>query len=736
MTLLFYVSPLIFGVLLGLLLVISIARLRYVPGSRSLSVMIAGGALWCGGYALEFLSLDLGGKIFWAKFQYFGIATIPLAWLYFSHRYLESHNWPRLLLSRLLLLVIPVLTLVLVWTNEAHRLIWQDWHVQDIGGLQLLELHHGPLFWSYWIFAYALLLFGTLRLAKTLLGSVRFYTWQVRMALLAIVVPWLLNVLYVSGQGPTGYLDLTPFGFVITGLLLSISLFRFQLVNVPHIAHEQIFDGQTDGLIVLDSRDYIVDLNSAVQRMLDTQPGQRIGEPLARIYPDLAPWLEQATGTSEFRAEIMRGEGADQQFFEMHVTALTGSHAERIGRLIVLHEITGHKQEQARLEQLVSERTEELRQTVERLLDELAQRTLAEKRFQEVIESAPDAMLLVDRQRSIRLVNAETERLFGYSRAELLGRPLEALMPPPQREPHEGRTGDFFANPSVRHINVGLHATALRKDGTQFPVEISVGPLNAADGVWAACSVRDITERKKAEEQQNQLLEELSRSQTEQQALAARLHEVQEAERREIAGELHDRIGQNLTGINLNLHVLENQLGPDTDPAIVSRLVDSQFLVEETTRDVRDLMADLHPPLLDEYGLVSALQWQCTQFAERTRIAAHLIGNELVPRLPPNAELVLFRMAQEALNNVAKHAQASKVTLEIQSSNEAVCLDIEDDGQGFDIEALDRGSGRPHWGMMTMQQRASSIGALLEIRSAPGQGTHLSISLRRNSHGN
>src|SRR5512140_974550 len=133
-TLLLYVSPLIFGVLLGLALVISIARVRYVPGSRSLSVMIAGGALWCGGYALEFLSPNLGGKIFWAKFQYFGIVTIPLAWLYFSHRYLESHDWPRLLISRLLLPVIPALTLVFVWTNEAHRLIWQDWHVQDVGG--------------------------------------------------------------------------------------------------------------------------------------------------------------------------------------------------------------------------------------------------------------------------------------------------------------------------------------------------------------------------------------------------------------------------------------------------------------------------------------------------------------------------------------------------------------------------------------------------------------------------
>ncbi len=734
MTLLLDVSPLIFGVLLGLALVVAIGRVRYLPGSRSLSVMIAAAALWCGGYALEFLSPDLNGKLFWAKFQYFGITALPLAWLYFSHRYLESHNWPRLLISRLLLPLIPALTLILVWTNEAHHLIWRDWHIQDVGGLRLLELHHGPAFWFYWVFSFLLFVLGALRLGKTLLGSVRLYTWQVRLGLTAILVPWLLNILYVGGGLPMEHLDLTPFGFVITGLLLSISLFRFQLADVSHIAHGEIFDGQSDRLIVLDSRDFIVDMNAAAQKMRAAQEGERIGQPLARIYPDLLPWLDQAGDSTEFHAEIVRGEEPDQHFYDMHISPLTGARAERIGRLIVLHIITPHKQEQARLERIVSERTEQLRQTVDRLQVELEHRTAAEKRFQDVIESAPDAMLLVDRQGVIRLVNAQAERLFGYSRTELLGQPLEDLMPMPRRGAHGDYAREFFASPSVRQISMGLNSTAQRKDGTSFPVDISLGPLDTAEGVWAACSIRDITERKKAEEQQNRLLEELSRSQAEQQALSGRLQEVQEAERRQIAGELHDRIGQNLTGINLNLQIVENQLGPEPDPAVVNRLVDSQKLVEQTTRDVRDVMADLHPPLLDEYGLFSALQWYGSQFSERTGIATRVTGSELMPRLPSNVELVLFRIVQEALTNVAKHAGAAEVTIAVQSSDGAACLDIEDNGRGFDTEPLQPSSGRLHWGMMTMQQRASSIGALLEIRSAPGQGTHLSISLRRPSH--
>ncbi len=743
MTSLFYVSPLIFGAALGLALAFFVSRIRYVPGSRSLVALILMATLWSGAYALEFLSPSLEMKLFWAKVQYFGIATIPVAWLVFAHRYMESHEWPRSLAARLGLGLIPFLTIVLVWTNDFHHLIWQTTYLETSGPLHILEFHHGTWFWVYWLYAGILLMWGTYKLAKTLLSSVRLYRWQIGLALLAMAIPWLGNLLYVIELGPVAYLDWTPFAFVIAGLLLAVSLFRYQLANIPPIAHQQVFKGQADRLLVLDIRNFIVDLNPAAEKMAGSSREQPIGKPLAQIFPHLSQWVEMAADASEFHQEIVEGEGPDRHFFDLYLSQLTGANARPIGRLVVLHEITQLKQEQARLEQrraeleqVVSQRTEELRQTVARLEEELSQRTLAEKRFEEVVESAPDAMLVVDRAGAIRLINAQAERLFGYSRQELVGRAIESLMPVQRRPLHAVHTSEFFGSPSIRMITAtGLNSTAQRKNGSEFPVELSLAPLNTADGLWAACTVRDLTERTKAEEAQRRLLEEVKQSQEELRLLAIRLQEVQEIERRDIASELHDRIGQNLTGLNLNLQIVENRLDAASNAAVIDRLDDSLRLVEETTRQVRDVMADLHPPGLDEYGLLAALHWYSGVFAQRTGIAARVTGSEFAPRLPPNVELVLFRIVQEALNNVAKHAGSAAVEIELESSEEAASLIVQDNGAGFELQASQTPNGQARWGLINMRQRAASIGGQLIVDSAPGQGTLVRIDLRRPERG-
>ncbi len=162
--------------------------------------------------------------------------------------------------------------------------------------------------------------------------------------------------------------------------------------------------------------------------------------------------------------------------------------------------------------------------------------------------------------------------------------------------------------------------------------------------------------------------------------------------------------------------------------------MNSLKLVEETTRQVRDVMADLHPPALDEYGLVSALRWYSSNFSQRTGIVMQVIGEELAPRLPANVELVLFRILQEALNNVAKHAQATQVEVMVESNPETACFTVKDNGQGFDLQTLDTTAEQPHWGMLNMEQRAASIEGQLTIQSSPGQGTQVSVTIRRSPH--
>jgi PAS domain S-box-containing protein len=345
-------------------------------------------------------------------------------------------------------------------------------------------------------------------------------------------------------------------------------------------------------------------------------------------------------------------------------------------------------------------------------------------------------MLLIDQKMMVRLINAQAVRLFGYSREELLGQTVESLMPIRLRRQFRGYMREFFSNPLNQQYTSDLNLIARQKGGSEFPVEGSVSPLGTAEGLWAACSIRDITERKKAEDEQNRLLEEIKQSREELRALTYRLQEVQEIERRQIASELHDRIGQNLTGLNLNLQIVENQLDPQSNSGLRNRLDDSLKLVEETTRQVRDVMADLHPPVLDDYGLVAALKWHSNNFSKRTGIFAQVIGSDIAPRLPANVEMVLFRLVQEALNNVAKHARANQVDIIIESVPEAVSLIVKDDGQGFDAQLLLADTEQAHWGLINMQQRAASIGAQIAIASAPGRGTQVCVNFRRSADGN
>jgi PAS domain S-box-containing protein len=731
--LLFYISPLIISAVLGLFLAIFILRNRPAPGSRALVALILGACLWSAGYALEFLSPGLENKLFWAKFQYFGITTIPLAWFIFAARNQGSPGWSRQSLRLwALLAVIPLVTLCLVWSNQFHGLVWRQVQILSIGPVQMLEIHHGPWFWVYWIYSYGLLFLGSLRLVRALFGTVHLHRWQTRLALLAVLIPWFGNLIYIIGWNPLPGLDWTPFGFTFASLLFVISLFRFQLVKIMPIAEKTVFIGLPDCLLVLDAQNCLVDMNQAARTMIGNSGNEPFGKPLSETMPELANWVSQADFNQEFRVEVSRGKKPEQRFYELRVTPLYGPYSFPIGRLVVCHEITQHKQQQAFLEQIVAERTGELRQAVEQLQDELAQRTLAEKRFEEVIDSAPDAMLLVDQAGSIKLVNLQAEQLFGYSREELLGKNIiESLVPMPHRSRQRNYLMQFMANPEGRRTSFGLDLSARKKDGSQFPVEISLGKLNTKEGVWIACNVRDISESKKAEEEQNRLVEEIKQSDEQLRALAFHLQEVQEFESRQIARELHDRIGQNLTGLNLNLQIIQNQLLPECAAQVRSRLADSLKLVEETTRHVRDVLADLHPTMLDEFGLVPALQQYGNIFSQRSGLDIRVIGSEIVPRLQPNVAMVLFRLVQEALHNVAKHAQATWAEVRVESADEGVFLTVNDNGRGIDPRILETPVDQSHWGIISMRQRAESIGAQLSIDSTPGRGTKISVRYRR-----
>jgi len=210
-----------------------------------------------------------------------------------------------------------------------------------------------------------------------------------------------------------------------------------------------------------------------------------------------------------------------------------------------------------------------------------------------------------------------------------------------------------------------------------------------------------------------------------------RLNEIEEHERDRIAQHLHDQVGQDLTALNINLDIILSLLKEDKTELSIQRLEDSARIVRQTSEHVRDLMTDLRPPLLDDYGLLATLRWYADQFSARTGIHTLTDGSEPFPALPASLAMPLFRIAQGALDNVARHAQARRASIEMNETDRLIYLSIADDGVGFDPQPIRQPDETGGWGLWTMQQRAECIGGRFQVHSQPGHGARVSVEVRR-----
>jgi len=204
---------------------------------------------------------------------------------------------------------------------------------------------------------------------------------------------------------------------------------------------------------------------------------------------------------------------------------------------------------------------------------------------------------------------------------------------------------------------------------------------------------------------------------------------VQEAERRRLAAELHDRTSPNLSAAALILGTIAADLPPQVPGGLESRLADTSALLGDTIAGIRDVCAELRPATLDYAGLPEALREYAGQLSQRTGIAVNVSSGSPKARLNPDSESMLFRIAQEALTNCAKHAQASAVTIELRFSNAQAVLTISDNGTGFDPEVLGQPGSRPGLGLLTMRERVEFAGGKFSLESAPGKGTRIQVAI-------
>jgi PAS domain S-box-containing protein len=342
-----------------------------------------------------------------------------------------------------------------------------------------------------------------------------------------------------------------------------------------------------------------------------------------------------------------------------------------------------------------------------RLVDEL--RVRSEERFASLLESAPDAVVITDPEGKIMLVNAQTERLFGYARNELLGHAVEMLLPEPVTKRHVEHRVGYLRDPRTRPMGIGLALAGKRKDGSEFPVDISLSAIETGETRLLTAFVRDITERQAADI--------LQRSLAERRALLEHLVSAAEEERQRIASNIHDDSIQAITAAGVRLQILRDEL---SDPKQLALLADLETTIEMSISRLRHLLFELRPPALDREGLAAALRMYVNESRDRFQTSVRL-EDRLISEPDEGARIILYRIAQEALTNVAKHAQASETEVLLAQRDGGSVVRIADDGVGFQPDGARAAPG--HMGLAAMRERARLAGGRIRIDSAPGTGT-------------
>jgi PAS domain S-box-containing protein len=610
---------------------------------------------WELSYILHLAGNDFTTKLFWDKVMFFGVVATPLAWLTFALEYTGRKTW--LNARRLVMLsIIPVTTLLIIRTNESHRLFWTQSTLSSEGGFSLLNNINGSWFWVHAWYSYILIMVGLVLIVRALSRWPAQYRGQMIWVLLATLTPFIANILTVFHIIPI-LIDLTPFAFTVTGIGMAFALFRYRLLDIAPIAREIVIDGMKDGMIILDAERRIVDVNRTAQEMIAlTGEQQPIGKQLADILSDWPGLIDRYRNLMEAEDEISLNVGETPRWYALTLSTLLDENKLVIGRVLIIRDITDRKQAERQLQE-------------------------SETRFRQIVENASDLIYRVDRLGRITYANPSVVRVLGYDdEKEILDR--EYLN---------------FVLPEFRHkVKRVYERQLLRKTPTTY-YEV---PVMAAPGhdIWLGQNVqliyqgdqiegfqavaRDITAIKQAYDALR-----IARDQ----ALEASLAKTRLLSK--VSHELRSPLG----GIVGYAELLQRDA--------FGQLNEKQYKATSEIIESADYLANMVNELLDEAQLRSSnATLQEKMFSPRQLVQQATSGMDILaqkkglsfsssidPRLPEailGDDRRLRQIIINLLGNAIKFTKAGSISLEVTCpENDCWAIRVTDTGMGISKEA-------------------------------------------------
>ncbi|HMI79135.1 MAG TPA: PAS domain S-box protein, partial [Ferruginibacter sp.] len=344
----------------------------------------------------------------------------------------------------------------------------------------------------------------------------------------------------------------------------------------------------------------------------------------------------------------------------------------------------------------------------------------SEERYRSLVENATEALVVYDVEKQLFVsVSESASVLFKMSKEELLK--IGPVSVSPEYQP-DGRLSSEGVRENIQKAISGEKPSfewmLCDKDGNLIPCEIWLVYLPSENKTLIRASIIDITERKKAKEL-------LQRSYEDIRQLASNLQSIREDERTNISREIHDELGQQLTGLKMDLHWLSRKIN-STDVEVSGKMKESIELINATITSVRKIATDLRPSILDDLGLIAALEWQGEEFKKRSGTDVEFINKTGEIVLEPRAVTAIFRIYQELLTNIARHANASFVTTTLEKKDDNLYFSITDNGSGFNLETI---NNKRTLGLLGIKERTLLLGGTYEFKSTPGKGSETVISI-------